>query len=621
MTRSHAAAVLTRSGALAIACLLACAGAASAQNALGDGRALDRNLHANDGRINPTGTDIRDQIRFNNAVITGNAANGKSFRGGVGYRAVDEFGGRLGSDDLFSFRRDSAASNPFGTGVRGTDAVRYQFAGTTGQNVPSYLSQSRTYGRDSAAVSGSPSLLRSTSDYLTSQSTRPSFVGSRIDEQGYEFTAKASPLSGLSWVRSARPVVRIARPEDRINADDLGAVRKAPSEQEPIDSSRQIPGATGFETTTPGLTSPFDRETYGVTRAPSGKVEALRTDAHARVYEAFQTALGSETPTGRSPKPAEGAPVTPADARTGDTTKTVVDNSIDAQLERLRSGLRGDSAPTGSARSPLGEAQGAEAPTPAAQPFKPETGLKGILKSSESTRSNSTQPNSTRPGTAQASRGEKTGDKVGAGADAGPKDVRTLSTGQTLNPTLNQALRSTGNIRLDQLAKREAPPPKGVVNQPAYIALMEQGEAALVEGRYFDAEDRYTRAMAALPGDAMAKIGRAHAQLGAGLYLSAAANLRSVFADSPELLGASFGERLIPTAARTEFIAKSLREEIDRGGSALGRDGGFLLGYLGHLRADQALVNQGLFEMGKRLDANNPADMTLLEGLKAAWLK
>src|SRR5690606_27016447 len=59
-----------------------------------------------------------------------------------------------------------------------------------------------------------------------------------------------------------------------------------------------------------------------------------------------------------------------------------------------------------------------------------------------------------------------------------------------------------------------------------YAAHMSRGEALLSEARFFDAEDAFTRALALSPMDPLASIGRVHAEIGAGLFLSAAANLK-----------------------------------------------------------------------------------------------
>src|SRR5690242_13610043 len=82
---------------LTAALLVALASPAIAQ--IGTGRALDRNLQRGSGGVNPRSNSYADELRFRNAVVTGNAPGGFSFRGDVGYRAAGEFSSRLGSDD------------------------------------------------------------------------------------------------------------------------------------------------------------------------------------------------------------------------------------------------------------------------------------------------------------------------------------------------------------------------------------------------------------------------------------------------------------------------------------------------------------------------------------------
>ena len=70
-----------------------------AQNAAGGGgRALDANPQQGSGGVNRPENVI--DFRARNNIITGNVTDFRQFRGGVGYSAPGDFGGRLGSDDL-----------------------------------------------------------------------------------------------------------------------------------------------------------------------------------------------------------------------------------------------------------------------------------------------------------------------------------------------------------------------------------------------------------------------------------------------------------------------------------------------------------------------------------------
>ncbi|MBL4591662.1 MAG: hypothetical protein JKY96_06845, partial [Phycisphaerales bacterium] len=123
------------------------AGSASGQDALGNGDALDASPSTR-GRLNTQRPSFAAKLQFRNAIATGNAPGGLSFRGDLGYQAAGEFSGLLGSDTLFSFRRDSLYSGLAGMGIRGTEAVQYQFALTTGGHPPRDLMGNLAVSRD-----------------------------------------------------------------------------------------------------------------------------------------------------------------------------------------------------------------------------------------------------------------------------------------------------------------------------------------------------------------------------------------------------------------------------------------------------------------------------------------
>lgn len=268
----------------AVAAALAC-GRAPAQNAIGNGTRLDRNLQTGSGGINhPTG-DLNAEMRFRNAVVTGNAPNGLSFRGGVGYVAPGEFFGRLGSNSLFQFRRDSINSGMAGLGIRGTDALQYQFALTTGNAPPAglvgpgYVERSGAGARAvnlSAREGGafqaplgriSPDdpqadprgqelwTLRSPSGYMATRGLSPSLVATGATADGRQYGIRASPLLGLAggpldYARPAEPAEGEAMlpepPPGSARAMDLRADLKA---QEPTAVARD----EGAEASRPGL--------------------------------------------------------------------------------------------------------------------------------------------------------------------------------------------------------------------------------------------------------------------------------------------------------------------------------------------------------------------------------
>lgn len=210
--------------ALIIVCMgatLAAAHPASAQNA------LDANLQVGSQGINQPKRDFMAELRFRNAIVTGNAPGGLSFRGDAGYTAARDFRSELASDTLFNFRRDSLFSGLSGMGIRGTEAIQYQFALTTGGRVPASLGGNLFYGRGGGGtqladlkdparsqlrgdrpggltrrtpeelIDGSLSFLRSTSTFASTHSMVPVLLGSRIGQDGNPEAIAASMLTGV----------------------------------------------------------------------------------------------------------------------------------------------------------------------------------------------------------------------------------------------------------------------------------------------------------------------------------------------------------------------------------------------------------------------------------------
>lgn len=644
--------------------VLALASAAGAQTALGDGRGLERNPQVGSGGRNYERPSVQDQIRINNAIITGNAPQGRSFRGSLGYGATNDFRARAGSDDLYAFRRDAAFSGLFGTGVRGTDALRYQFALSTGQSLPSGFSRLSGYiPRESVAAGGAtgasiPSnasigALRSTAEFAAVRSVRPTLVGGRLDNQGYEWTVQASPLTGVNWTRSANPVIRVGPGPDPQAQYDLGAVI---SDQTPRQvGTRFVPGSTGLEPAATGIDGVLDRESLrgGSDRADrpnSGRITPIHQKVLSALSEPISTRIDptpAAPPVGADPaRGPDGSLITPStpptptttpdatpatpDARDGVNQPAVrtINRDLDAQLERLRQRLRGEP----DARAPRaipGLPADTLTPRGGAQPGSSREPGDPRDPRDPRNASDPRNPLSTRTGGADRADQDQSGERSGQGQPGqGRRDTqdtdaeRPLSANEALTPDVVRALRSVGGVKIDTLALRPVDP-AGVrlTDETAYFGHMQGGEQALIDGRYFHAEDRFSRAMAAMPGDPMARIGRVHAQLGAGLFLSAAANLRSVFADHPEIIGATYGPALVPNNKRADRIADQLRADLRRNIAGLDRDAALLLAYLGQIRQDAPVVQEGLLEMTKRWNLNDPAEATLLETLRAAWAK
>jgi hypothetical protein len=160
----------------------------------------------------------------------------------------------------------------------------------------------------------------------------------------------------------------------------------------------------------------------------------------------------------------------------------------------------------------------------------------------------------------------------------------------------------------------------------AYSEHMTNGQKLMGEGRYFDAEERFSKALAAKDGDPTALAGRLHAQLGAGLYLSAGVNLRDLFSNNPEVIAMRYTGDTIPPPDRLVSIASDLRARINRMrdlGGVLSIDEGLLLSYIAWQLGDAGLVSEGLVAADaadkQRVSTGEEAD-PLIEVLRKVWL-
>jgi len=565
---------------LLAAALLTASPALAQQYRGGGGTLLDRNQQVGSNGINARARDVRDQIWLNNAIITGNAASGKSFRGYVGYTAPSEFRGVAGSNDNYGFRRDSTSSAQVQSGVRASDALRYQLALTTGQNVPRYLSQVVNTPRDANAATAdaatsTSAALRSTADYLTTRALRPTFVGSRTDADGREWNATASSLLGVSWLRVNKAEPKFDGPSPTEPTSDF-AVPTQPTEKERAINARADFTPSGFESKALAMRYRDERERERPSAIDSAVNSTVvdRAALHAQLIDVLRTAYKPDADTANAASTDK-----PGDPARGEQADNKPKSFIDAELERVSRVLRG--LPATVATKPDGRSPGEPTTTTPTTPLSSKPALVDPMAPTRSARKDDKLP------------------------DAKP-----------IPPELIAALKAAGVKSLDSLVPRE-----GILRDPKwYRGQMESGQQMLSEERYFDAEDRFTRAIAAMPEDPLAKIGRVHAQLGAGLFLSASANLRALLRTSPEVAGMRFEAKLLPSPARIAVVAGMLRTTLANAGEGVGGDTSLLLAYLGHITNDQPMCEEGLKALGERIEAKDAADLTLYQLIRAVWL-
>lgn len=539
---------------------------------VGDGRLLDRPLGVGQ-TSNYQRPDLMTELRLRNAIVTGNAPGGASFRGDVGYSAPGDFRGALGSDDLYAFRRDTTMTGLAGQGYRGTEALQYMY-GLSTANTRSAVSRLSGTGAEylegeqrrevqrEADITGwtqaaaKLGTLRQTGAYEALRDLRPSTVGTRTTAAGIEQT-NASPLLGVST-----RLVADAAELQRLRRERAGLVQRRTDSAAP-DSAESPAINTAYDQlrarldlsvqdTAPGA-RPVDRETpAGATTTP----DSTRTP----------------TPDAATPNPASPAPGTP-DAST--PAPTAPDGANPPDFRSSLPGAQQEPRLTAWERRML-ELRSRWDP-----------GIREAMTQKEKLQA--------------------------AGIDVNPF------------PTIDQAVVKMlydAGADITFYVQGEAKP------GDLYSTHMADAQSAMKAERYFDAEEHFGRALSYKPGDVTALMGRAHAQIGAGLLISASANLRSIFEQHPELIAARFsGEAGIPEQRANDMIAH-LRRHLVPGAdplSSVPKETGLLLAYLGFQRSDTAAINNGL-DVLMRLDedirANKPdAKPDALHSLlRAVWL-
>lgn len=530
--------------ALTIVAASGLAAPAVAQNALGDGRALDANL-STQGRINNQVKDTAAQIRFSQRVVEGQAGGGRSFRGDLGYRATDDFAGTLSSDQLYSFRRDSSSSAAAGVpGLRMSDALRYQF-GLTGagggrsSGLPSSASElfvtrqgdisSGGYvstTRDGTRQSGGVTALRSIAQYQAVSALMPTVLGYVGDDERGRGAITASPLRGVTTVLAVRGT--------------------APEVQDRYFGS----GLSGLERRIVGV------DTLGSGASTLGQAEQARRSqaldqrfapgdtAYKPIAESLAKAIDQRFGASDAAPVATPSPAAPGDSKPLDPDKPDTRPEWKKALDGLRDDLRGT---------------------------KPMLAPKPAISPSE--------------GPADAKPAEGTPPKPPVGRDGRPDEVRAK---------LMESLKSM-RTRIETFRAVES-------TSQSYARHIEIAEQRLSAGEYFAAEGAFSMALIAKPSDATALVGRAHAQIGAGLLVSAAGNLRDLFADHPEMITTRYAPSLFPRSERCEAVAVKIRKELADPASGLGADGGLIIAYMGHQLGKPDWLAEGL----KELDARTP---------------
>lgn len=526
--------------------LLGFCAASSAQNALGDGRALDNNLNIR-GRYNTARPTIARELAFRNAIVTGNAPGGMSFRGDIGYRAPGEFEGELGANDLFSFRRDSLRSGMAGMGIRGTEALQYQLALTTGSRPPANLVGRFTVTRFGVGDTAENVRTLHDPDSQAGLRQRPA-IDPDADDRGTMLWMLRSPSAYMSNSALQASSMRTVRGRDSgiytMIASPLRGVRLSPVPELADRNSN-----TG-NTAEPGADQTGDNPTDNTNGSFGGGQGGGQTTDQQDGQAGDQTAV-------------------PVRTLHGDIIR-----QINEQQDPLSAG------PTISDR--VREILGALAGRKAAQNAEDAEG----------------QP-----------------------------EEKSIATDRIhFDPQTMRMLHGDGTPLTDYVNPAD-------VHRNVYAENLHAGQELMAKGRYFDAEERFAQALAIRRGDITAQIARFHAQIGAGLFLSASLNMQSLALSRPEVFAVKYGQQLLPSPERLDDLTALLRETMDDS-TKLGREAsprvrqaaGLLLAYIGFQQGHPELVKEGLDDYIARATAGlNPGDPLPIEArlgemFRAMWL-
>lgn len=89
---------------------------------------------------------------------------------------------------------------------------------------------------------------------------------------------------------------------------------------------------------------------------------------------------------------------------------------------------------------------------------------------------------------------------------------------------------------------------------------MSRAESNLKVGRYLDAAESFQSALTMKPDDPLALVGRAHAEMGAGIYIAAEYDLKFVFTRKPELVSVRYDVNSFLPANRQEFLLEDFHK-------------------------------------------------------------
>ncbi len=631
---------------------------AMAQNALGSGNALGRDLTAPQKHQQRGGAggalDANSQVgadRYNpnapkqdfysrNLIVTSDVAGGRGFRGNVGYLGQGEFAGKTGADsnrvwDAYAANTSplaiSGGLNPY-TATQQWGAVMY----------------SRSYGMAQARdilTNEQPLDARLAFDRFTADASKMARQGDLIDAANPRDTGSRTnwrvegklPNGGNSAGSGAAGPAQGGVPMDALlsrfglNTYERQALR------EDMLSGRTNAALVSDDFDTRAITT-------AKSLADSMRVQPLLPAEYTAILDTMRQRAGMSgtaalSSTDNDPNAVRGVGTAPLG--TGDLVPDLTKNPGlrnpnnpagtgpgTAQPDTTQSGPGSSGRNVPPIVSPSAQAPGvAPAGGKSAADKELITDLDWLryqLQRSGPDAARAGGVNDPRASMAQPTKpsesGKADGGTAGASADTGAPGQSSGAGGDGKSAAKKKQSLDDLALVLKHGRRMESLIPEN----PGFIHdMMDLGAQSMRRDDFFRAEDIYTSILKVYPGHPMALAGVVNAQIGAGLTLSSALTMRKMFVEHPELIGAHFGAEILPAperlAASLEIARTRLRaaSEPDAGPQlAADRfDYGLLIAYIGFQQDKTDLVREGLDAMRA-----TRADDPLLRVLQRVWL-
>jgi hypothetical protein len=505
------------------------------------GGGMDANPQVGSGGANQP---VQGYVPINgNDIMTGNVNGLKYFHGqvgrpgggnGVGTFNQNEFNGQLGSSTLFNFARQSAGSNVTGGSVTGAQGQSFYLPSQVVSTSGGTM-YSAPYG------SGFDSVL------VPGSAASPLLSGAQLGSLGALSLADAAQAAQYgTYNRGLPPAPRGTGEPGALLDSSLFATRDFElSSQNTNQFQNSNPlGQPNLQTT------PRPGDTGTSTTQPDQSPGVVQGAVPGSINQ--QVVVNNRINGGL------------VDAKVSDRFKTLED--------QLKQAMGTDQNTKGQDNGQTGVA---------AADIDPLTGLPRPKNTSGDTGNG-------RGGTGEVVAGGTGTGRSGRGASPQaltPKGLENLSDNQ---------LTAGSKVKPISLGA-ESPGANGTTT---FDVMMAKGEANLKAGKYMDAAAAYQAALAAKPQDPLALVGRAHGELGAGMYASAAYDLKFVFTRNPELISVKYDVNSFIPAARQQYLLDDLKKLAAKAETA--DLASFLYSYLSYQTGRDVELGQQLRQWGDR---------------------